>query len=148
MVVAWASASHCRIRSRSSAPLNATLASLVATGAASAIRTAVSTAVATRSAAGTTALTRPIAAASRASTIRPVKISSLARTAPTTSGSNRVAAIPGCMPRRVKGAQKVASTEAKRRSQASARHNPAPTVAPFTAAIVGTSTALIFNQVR
>ena len=48
--------------------------------------------------------------------------------------SRKVAAMPGCMPRRTNGALNVALAAAYRRSQARARHRPAPTAGPLTAA--------------
>ncbi|WP_343383842.1 hypothetical protein [Candidatus Amarobacter glycogenicus] len=89
------------------------------------------------SSAGTTSLTRPILRASVASMILPVYISFRAFSTPTSRGRNQVHPVSATMARFTKIALKRAASEATRMSQAIASEKPAPTLAPFTAAIVG-----------
>ena len=56
--------------------------------------------------------------------------------------------MPACMPSFTNGTPSLAPRAAYRRSQASARHSPAPMAAPLTAAIVGTSRRRIESQAR
>ncbi len=73
---------------------------------------------------------------------------SRARGMPTASGNSQLTAIPPCVPSWVKGALKVADGEANRRSQARARHSPAPTAGPLMAATTGTGICCGASQAR
>ena len=72
-----------------------------------------------------------------ASRTRPVRISSLARAAPTTRGRRCVPPAPGVTARRTSGSPSLARSEAMRRSQHSASSRPPPRALPSIAAIVG-----------
>ena len=56
--------------------------------------------------------------------------------------------MPGCIPIRRNGTDKLAEAPAQRTSQANARAAPAPIAGPLIAAIVGTSSSRIVSQVR
>ena len=56
--------------------------------------------------------------------------------------------MPGCMPSFTNGTPSLAPAAAYRRSQARARHSPAPIAGPLIAAIVGTSSRRIDSQAR
>ena len=56
--------------------------------------------------------------------------------------------MPACIPSLTNGTPSLAPAAAYRRSQASARHSPAPMAAPLTAAMVGTSRARTESQAR
>ena len=56
--------------------------------------------------------------------------------------------MPACMPSFTNGTPSLAPAAAYRRSQASARHSPAPIAGPLTAAMVGTSSRRIESQAR
>ena len=118
----------------------------MAIGAARATPSATSSARPTTSSA--TSLTSPQASASSAATTRPVYSISRARGIPTASGSSQLTAIPPCVPSCVNGALNVADGDAYRRSQASARHSPAPTAGPLTAATTGTGICCGASQAR
>src|SRR5204863_414162 len=95
-----------------------------------------------------TALVPPWCLASSASMICPVKIISAAFAMPTTRGRKYVPPQSGCRPRRTKACENRAALEARRMSQARARFIPAPTAAPFTAAMSGFGESRIRSTVR
>ena len=81
--------------------------------------------------------TMPSASASSPSTLRPVKISSLARGRPTRRGRKYMPPPSGMMPRWMYDQEKFAHSLAMMKSHASAVSAPRPEAAPFTAAMVG-----------
>ena len=56
--------------------------------------------------------------------------------------------MPACMPSLTNGTPSLAPAAAYRRSQARARHSPAPIAAPLIAAMVGTSSVRIESHAR
>ena len=101
-----------------------------------------------RSSGDTTWLTRPRRSASAASIRSPVKIISQALAIPTTRGRKYVPPQSGCRPRLTKAWANLASVEAMRRSQPSARFMPAPAAAPLTAAMMGWGASRMARSVR
>ena len=86
-----------------------------------------------------TRLTSPIASASSAATIRPVKQISLAWAGPISRVSSQDAPrSPADRPIRTNAALNLALVDANRMSAASASDSPPPAAAPLTAAITGT----------
>ena len=86
-------------------------------------------------------VTRPIAAASRASSSRPVSSRSLVRASPRCSTSRAQFSMDNALPSvRAMGTPKRASGVHTRRSHASAIAHPAPAATPSTWAMVGTAT--------
>jgi hypothetical protein len=94
-----------------------------------------------RSAGGTTYSTRPIASASCASTVRPVRIISIARGMPMRRDRRWVPPLPGIRPRLTSPNEKVAVSAANTMSHSRASSTPPPTARPFTAATIGLSKA-------
>ena len=97
-------------------------------------RSANSRAVVDSSAAGTTLATSPIRSASRASTGSPSRSSSIALLKPTRRGRIKLPPESGASPTRTKAWMNFASSDATRKSQASAKLHPAPAATPLTAA--------------
>ena len=96
--------------------------------------------------AGTTRLTRPIASASRAVIVRPVRISSIARALPIARVSRCVPPAPGMTPSLISGWPNRASSPATIMSQVIASSQPPPRANPRTAAISGMRVAAIRSQ--
>jgi len=71
--------------------------------------------------------------------MRPVNDSSAARERPITRGSSQAPPSPGTIPIFTKLSANLAFSEAMRVSHMQARSSPAPTAAPLTAAMTGTS---------
>ncbi|HEX8581358.1 MAG TPA: hypothetical protein VF640_03475 [Acidimicrobiales bacterium] len=92
---------------------------------------------ASTSPAGSTALNRPMAAASSARRMRPVRSRSAALAGPTRRGSTHDSPCSAGRPRRANAVVTLAPAAAKRRSQKQARTRPTPAAAPFTAASTG-----------
>src|SRR5581483_2932895 len=90
---------------------------------------------AANSAAGKTRATRPMRCASLASTVSPSSSSSIALLKPTSRVRMKLPPESGARPTRTKDWINFASSEATRRSQASAKLQPAPAATPLTAAI-------------
>ena len=125
-------------RSVSAPQAIAFLAWRTAMGPLSAMVAAISSAFARAWPAGTTWFTSPIALASRASTRRPVKISSFAIGAPRMRGRSWVPPTPGKMPRVTSGTAKTAVSPHTTKSESTASSQPPPIAKPSTAAMTGT----------
>ena len=78
----------------------------------------------------------------------PVKDISLARACPMTLGKNHAPPSPGMMPTFTKLSAKIAFSDAIRMSHIMARSHPAPMAGPFTAAMMGTSSASTARGIR
>ncbi|MNL42273.1 hypothetical protein D3C87_1647190 [compost metagenome] len=90
---------------------------------------------------GTTRDTKPHSSAVAALMASPVNDISAARAMPIRRGRNQAPPSPGMMPSLTKLSANVAASDAMRTSHMQARSQPAPMAGPFTAAIVGTSSA-------
>ena len=88
---------------------------------------------------GSTRFTKPKSSASGADSMRPVKHSSLARLRPVRRVSRYRPPVSGTRPTLTKAWLNCALSATSTRSHASARFIPAPTAAPFTAAMTGFS---------
>ena len=129
MATPWENASRSSAPARSDVAARFTmcLASASTAGGPAAIFSASARVVVSSSATGTTRLTSPMRAASAASMISAVKISSLARARPTTRESSQVPPPSGTSPIFQNSSPNFARSEATIRSQQSARFEPAPT---------------------
>ena len=91
---------------------------------------------------GSTLVARPSATASAPLTIRPEKVSSLATSRPTSSGSSWVPVMSGTRPQRISSTDIRASGATMRMSAPSAICRPPPRALPVTAAMTGTGTSV------
>ncbi len=97
---------------------------------------------AARRGSGSTRVARPSATASWPLTMRPVKVSSLATSRPTSSGSSWVPVMSGTRPHLISSTDIRASGVTMRRSAPSATCSPPPRAFPVTAAMTGTGTSV------